>query len=169
MTIGNLVKEYPETAEVLQSYGIHCVGCRASPYETIEQGLTGHGLSSEKIDEILGKLNELVDEDLSLTLTENAVKKIKMLVEEEKAKAMRITVELGGCSGNKYLFTLDKEDPKKGDLIIMQGGVAVFCDKKSLSMINGSEIDYKETLQGAGFKISNPKATNTCGCGDSFR
>ncbi len=169
MKIGEVVEKYPEVVEVLLSYGVHCVGCHVSQYESIEEGLKGHGMTSEKVDEVVEKLNEYVkEEELSLSLTDRAVSKVRTLMVEGKNKALRIKVEAGGCSGNEYVFSLEKEDPREGDLVIVQDSGVVFVDKNSLTKINGSVLDYEDNLQGAGFKISNPNATKVCGCGSSF-
>lgn len=61
-TIGDLIKEYPEAAEIVTSYGLHCVGCHVAFWETLEQGCRGHGMPEEVIDELIGELNEFISE-----------------------------------------------------------------------------------------------------------
>ena len=79
-----------------------------------------------------------------------------------------MTVHPGGCSGYKYEIVLDNATTAQ-DVVIEQQDVKVFIDKSSLAKLNGATIDYVDGLQGAGFKIKNPNATASCGCGSSFR
>lgn len=176
-TIGEIVEKYPQTVDTLLSYGVHCVGCHVSPFESLEDGFRGHGLSEEKIDDAVIKLNEVVQESVKLvpeqkangtiTLAPLAVKKIKEFCSKNDKKAIRIRVMPGGCSG--YTYNLELVDEKLSDEVeIMQDGVTVFIDIKSLDKMDGATIEYKNSLQGAGFKIINPEAKNSCGCGESF-
>lgn len=178
--IADIVEKYPETIEPLMDMGVHCVGCHVSPYETLEGGFKGHGMSDDEVSEAVKKLNEVVAKngsshdkeefDMSkakLGITEKAAKKIKALIEQESMEGLRITVVAGGCSGFKYAMELDNK--KNNDFVVDEKGIKVFLDKSSMEKLNGSRIDYVEALQGAGFKIENPNATKSCGCGNSFR
>lgn len=80
---------------------------------------------------------------------------------------LRVAVNGGGCSGFQYAFDLTRER-KPDDLAIEKGGVTVLIDEVSLQYLAGSEIDYADELIGAAFKIENPNATASCGCGTSF-
>ena len=73
----------------------------------------------------------------------------------------------GGCSGMSYGLDFEKE-PESDDIVVETHGVKLFVDAESDSMLRGAVIDYVDALQGAGFKISNPNAKKTCGCGQSF-
>lgn len=171
MMIGELVQKYPSAAEVLMDEGVHCVGCGAAYFETIEQGLAGHGKSDGEIAEIVKKLNDSIPKesgDESLVITENAAKKAKELLDKrEKDESLRIEVTPGGCAGNEYRFSFTAEK-KDGDEVVEVEGVKFLVDKKSMELLKGSKIDYVDSLSGAGFKISNPNAKSTCGCGQSF-
>jgi len=83
------------------------------------------------------------------------------------AKALRVAVLGGGCSGFSYEFALE-DGPAEGDLVIEQGGQRVLVDPESLPFLEGSVIDFKDELIGARFAVENPNATSTCGCGTSF-
>ena len=104
-----------------------------------------------------------------LTLTDNAVVKIKdILAEESNPKInLRVFVQGGGCSGMQYGFTLD-EDQNEDDFVIEENGVRLLVDSASSMYLQGAKIDYKEELMGANFSIDNPNAQTSCGCGSSF-
>lgn len=174
MTIGELVQKYPSCIEVLMNKGVHCIGCGAAFFETIEEGLKGHGMSDEQVEEVVKQLNEAIPEEVggsdeSVKITEKAVKKLKEILKEQKKEdyGLRIAVIPGGCSGFQYAFDFEKEE-KENDTVVEVDAVKFFVDNESMKKLKGAIIDYVETLQGAGFKISNPNATGTCGCGQSF-
>ena len=100
-----------------------------------------------------------------LTLTDSAVKHLQELLAEkgEPGKALRIYVEKGGCAGMSYEMKLD--DPGEGDFSEGREGVQVVVDPVSLPFVSGSTIDYTDDLAGAGFRILNPRAVRSCGCG----
>ena len=103
----------------------------------------------------------------NLLVTSNAAKKIIELSKKKEKKMLRISVTGGGCQGFQY--NLDMEDKyEKKDIIIKKNNALVVIDKNSLDLIKGSEIDFVEDLIGSRFKIYNPKATSSCGCGTSF-
>ena len=174
MTIGDFVKEYPSLTPILLNEGVHCVGCGASYWETIEQGLAGHGKTDKEIDIVIKKLNKNIPKESQssgkLIITENAAKQVKAYLKKQKKEdsGLRIATEKGGCSGNQYVFKIDNKQ-KENDEVIEVKGVKFFVDKDSLQQLKGSKVDYVESLQESGFKISNPNATKTCGCGQSFR
>lgn len=103
-----------------------------------------------------------------VTLTENATSKVKTLLsDKEEGTALRLFIKSGGCSGFSYGMALDR--PKEQDTIIEHNGITVLVDAESVQHINGAEVDYVDSMMGAGFKINNPNAVSTCGCGSSFR
>jgi len=103
-----------------------------------------------------------------ITLTESAAKKVGELEKENGGggKRLRIFVESGGCSGFQYGMSFDVE--KDGDRVLDSQGVSFLMVPKSLSYMDGSEIDFDDGLHGKGFEIRNPNAESTCGCGKSF-
>jgi len=103
-----------------------------------------------------------------VTLTPTAVDKVKAIMTQRgEHGGLRISVVGGGCSGYQYQMTLDK-DSNEEDKIVEQDGIRMFIDPRSLLYLNGTIVDYVETLTGAGFKFDNPNARGTCGCGESF-
>ena len=104
-----------------------------------------------------------------MTLTDNAVKKIKDLIAEENNPDinLRVFVEGGGCSGMQYGFTFD-ENKNDDDTEVKKDDCNILVDSISLQYLQEAEIDYTESIQGSQFKIHNPNATASCGCGSSF-
>jgi len=106
--------------------------------------------------------------DYGLTMTESAAKRIKYLVGQESAPVMlRVSVLGGGCSGFQYSFSLDDTE-NADDLKIEREDAVILIDDMSVSLLQGSEVDFYEGLDGSMFTISNPNATASCGCGTSF-
>jgi iron-sulfur cluster insertion protein len=104
-----------------------------------------------------------------ITVTPAASAKITHILAEEGAKALRIFVQGGGCSGFQYGFTLENNPPAEDDLEIAEiNGFYVYIDTMSMQYLDSAVIDYKEELMGARFVIDNPNVTATCGCGSSF-
>jgi iron-sulfur cluster assembly accessory protein len=106
-----------------------------------------------------------------LTLTERAAEKIRGLQAEEPtgdAAVLRVAIQGGGCSGFEYALGFDR-GPQEGDHELEFHGVRVVVDPFSAPYLQGSTVDFLETLQESGFKIDNPNATSSCGCGSSFQ
>jgi len=104
----------------------------------------------------------------SVTLTERAARRIGEILKREPSGAMlRVSVEGGGCSGFQYKFDFD-QTRADDDLVLARDGVIVLIDALSQQYMAGAEIDYVDDLIGASFKINNPVATSSCGCGTSF-
>ena len=103
-----------------------------------------------------------------VVLTERAARRIADILKEEPEKTMlRLAVTGGGCSGFQYDFCLD-DVRTDDDLMIARLGAVVLIDPVSLDFLKGSEIDFVEEMIGASFKVTNPNATASCGCGTSF-
>ena len=101
-------------------------------------------------------------------VTDPAFRQLKTIVDdqEDRTKGLRIYVENGGCAGLQYGMGLDHA--KEGDEIVERDGVKVIVAGDSVQFLNGSTIDYSDDLAGAGFRINNPNAVRSCGCGTSF-
>ena len=104
-----------------------------------------------------------------MTLTDGATTKVSDLLAQEAndALALRVAVRPGGCSGYSYEMFFDSE-LADDDVVAQQGAVKVVVDSASAELLKGATLEYTDGLQGAGFNISNPNATRTCGCGSSF-
>ena len=108
-------------------------------------------------------------EDRQIVVTENAARRIAALRTQEEADGafLRIAVSGGGCSGFQYGFTFD-DQRSDDDFVFERDGIAVVVDDVSLGLLNGAEVDFVEDLMGASFRINNPNAASSCGCGNSF-
>ena len=103
-----------------------------------------------------------------ITVTERAARRIGEILRREPAGTMlRLSVEGGGCSGFQYKFDMERAQGDD-DVTITRDGVTVLIDRISLGYLAGSEIDFVDDLIGASFRVNNPKATASCGCGTSF-
>lgn len=103
-----------------------------------------------------------------VTLSERAARRIaKILSSEPDGTALRVSVSGGGCSGFQYGFDLDRTRGDD-DIVVQRDGAVVLIDTVSLPYMDGSEIDFVDDLIGQAFKINNPHATASCGCGTSF-
>ena len=99
-----------------------------------------------------------------------AVTKVKELIQKENKGSdfgLRVEVIPGGCSGMSYDLSFDNQQ-RKDDEIILKEGLKIFVDRNSLKFMQGAKIDFVDSIHGTGFKIDNPMATKTCGCGNSF-
>jgi iron-sulfur cluster assembly protein len=105
-----------------------------------------------------------------VTLSDAAATKLRDLTKEETNPSigLRVYVYSGGCSGYRYGMMLE-DAPTADDRVLESNGVKVYVDGQSVSLLQGSEIDYVDTLMGAGFTVNNPNAVTACGCGSSFR
>ena len=184
MTIAEILQisptKAPIMAEIMTSAGLHCVGCGASTFETLEQGLLGHGYSEEQLQEILIALNDALDaptmehshdeeEITPVSFTENGITKVKDIMKQEGKEGwgLRVGVAPGGCSGYSYELAFEEKE-REDDKVLDQDGVKLFVDKESYNMLNGVKVDFVNTLNESGFKFSNPNAKSGCGCGKSF-
>lgn len=103
---------------------------------------------------------------MAITLSDNAVRKIRSLVSDDEKKGLRVKVVGGGCSGLQYRMDLDEE--RTGDKIFERDGAKLLVDRKSFLYLNGTELDYEEELMTSGFNLRNPNVKRSCGCGSSF-
>ena len=105
-----------------------------------------------------------------VSLTDAAAAKLAVLTKEEAAPeiGLRVYVYSGGCSGYRYGMMLE-DAPTPEDKVLQASGIKVYVDGQSIDLLQGSQIDYVDTLMGAGFTVNNPNAVTACGCGSSFR
>jgi len=105
-----------------------------------------------------------------VVLSEAAAGKLQELVtaEQNPQMGLRVYVYSGGCSGFRYGMMLE-DQPSHEDVTVESRGIKVYVDRNSTQYLTGSEIDYLDTLMGAGFTVNNPNAVSGCGCGSSFR
>jgi len=105
-----------------------------------------------------------------ISITERAAQEVRRIIAEQnlpEATALRVGVKGGGCSGFSYTLGFD-DHVAETDQISEIDGIKVVCDPKSFLYLNGTQIDFEDSLMGRGFKFGNPNASKTCGCGESF-
>ena len=114
-------------------------------------------------------MDTAIETDVVVSLTESAAQQVKVLLADEKecaGKTLRVFVEGGGCSGMQYGMVFDEK--RDDDFSAQFFGVSVLVDPFSADFLRGAVVDFKDELNGGGFKITNPKARQSCGCGKSF-
>ena len=119
---------------------------------------------------ILCEVTESETPRAAINLTDTAAGKVAELLggqDDSEGQALRVAVRGGGCSGFQYALAFDRA--KDDDHVFEVDGVAVIVDKVSMQFVFGSEVDYVEGLQGAGFQVNNPNVVAACGCGSSFQ
>jgi len=202
MLIAEILSENPEKAqllsEIMLDFGIHCIGCGAAAFETLEQGVLGHGFSEEDLNKLVKQINEVLEaktgnffnhspkrgqmkensksektkniKNFSLKFTKTAIEKIKQILKHEKKESgiLRISVLSGGCSGLVYNLEIINK-PIKSDLNFKKSDINIAVAKDGIEMLDGIEIDFVDNLNESGFKFNNPNAEKSCGCGKSFR
>ncbi|MDP1881004.1 MAG: iron-sulfur cluster assembly accessory protein [Parachlamydiaceae bacterium] len=175
MTIEQILVMFPFKAQRLSqeitNAGLHCVGCHAAVWETLEGGMLSHGKTEEQIDELVRRLNALLAEKVdldSITLTTRAAEKFLQILSEEGKQGwgLRFSEEMAGCNGFEYVLDFS-EKADENDENFTSHGIEIHVKKATLPRLIGCEIDYVEGLRGSGFKISNPNVSSSCGCGSS--
>lgn len=111
-----------------------------------------------------------IEPTYQISLTERAATELRTLMaENQKADAaLRVWVAGGGCSGLQYGMALDDQAPESDDIVLEHEGIKIFVDELSLRYMTGAVVDYVDDVLGGGFKIENPNAVKSCGCGSSF-
>jgi iron-sulfur cluster assembly protein len=106
---------------------------------------------------------------VNISLTDKAANRLKDIIKSKGENlALRVMVRTGGCSGFEYGMALERS-PRPDDNVAEQDGVRVVIDANSMQFLDGSTIDYVDSLMGGGFAINNPNAVSSCGCGQSFK
>ena len=115
-------------------------------------------------------LTEIVEQTTEINLTPGAIKRVRSLLQEKDVDgySLRVFVSGGGCSGMQYGMGLEPE-PRETDTLYKFDDVSVVIDPQSMGYLTGATIDYVDDLMGGGFKIENPQAVSSCGCGHSFK
>lgn len=175
MTISDILAMFPDKAQHLSqeitNAGLHCVGCNASKYETLEAGMMGHGKSRDEVKSLVEKLNALLSRKMdrtTITLTPSAAQKFMEFAaaEGKQGFALRFDEELAGCSGFEYVLDFS-EKAEADDQVFTSQGIEIHVKKKKVNKLLGATIDYMNGIRDSGFKIINPNVASSCGCGSS--
>jgi len=175
MTIEEIFARFPhksqKLAQEMTNAGLHCVGCGAAVWETLEAGMLSHGFSLEDVNAMVDRLNGILAQKLdlsSITLTKRAADKYKQILQEEGKAGwgLRFGDKAAGCSGFEYVLDYS-EKAEADDKTFLSEGVEIHVHGADVGRLIGSEIDFVDGLNGSGFKISNPNVKGSCGCGKS--
>ena len=175
MTIEEILSNFPhkaqKLAQELTNAGLHCVGCQAATWETLEVGMLGHGMSQDDIKKLTAKLNNVLLEKTdsnTITLTPRAAKKYLQILEEEGkiGWGVRFTEKMAGCNGFEYVLDYS-EKALEDDAVFISQEIEIHIKKDLVDRLLGSEIDFIDALQNSGFKVTNPNVRSACGCGTS--
>jgi len=162
-TIQNVFDTFPDRAqklaEIMTSNGLHCVGCHASVFETLEQGILGHGFSEEKLGQMLGALNEVVSGEVeiaTISLSVRAAQTIKDLLAKEGKAEWGLRFGLSPHSEDfEYELTF-REEAMPGEKTLEDNDMKIFVSQLDWPKLVNTKIDFVENDEGAGFKINNP-------------
>ena len=175
MTIEQILSLFPfkaqKLAQEITRAGLHCVGCHAATWETLEAGMLGHGMGEDQINTLVERLNALLQEETdrsTISITARAAKKYLDILQEDGKPGWGIRFEerMAGCSGFEYVLDFS-EKAEENDEVFVSNGIEIHVENNMVPRLLGSEIDYVHGLQGPGLKISNPNASSSCGCGSS--
>ncbi len=176
MIVADIVGMFPEAADIITSYGLHCVGCHVNAYETIGQGLLGHGYPEEHLQSLLDELNAFLSEStedekplakeaekMKVTASTFALKKIQEIAKQEKRSViiLRVEVKRAGDALKHGINFIDEQEIKPTEKIFsfLKGKVRIVADKKNYKITDGLEVGYVEEKDRAGFKMKNPHAS----------
>ena len=156
--IAEALRIAPESGRLLFEEGVQCIGCGASAYETIEEGMLAHGKTEEEINNIVEEINKLIPKKIyygNFAITDKAVKKLKeMLAEAKKEKSLRIVVI---TKGEEYDYDFSMvEEGEPDDKTITKEGLTINIEKNSEKALKGAVLDIVTTINGEGFHIDNP-------------
>ncbi|MFA6915893.1 MAG: iron-sulfur cluster assembly accessory protein [Parachlamydiales bacterium] len=177
MTIQEILSLFPQKsqrlAQEITNAGLHCVGCHAATWETLEAGMRSHGYDEAAITRLLKKLNAVMKSDFkadksTVTLTPKAAEKFLEFSQAEGKQgcALFFSDKLEGCSGFTYILDFsDKAGPN--DSIFTSHGIEIHVPNDRLDRLVGSVIDFVQTLSSTGFYVENPNTASSCGCGSS--
>ena len=175
MTIADIFTQFPEKgqklAQEMSNFGLQCAGCSASTTETLEVGVLSHGYLEKDLEELVSRLNAILDEPLNLgtiAFTKRGAERFKSVLKSENKEgwSLRLSDKPGGCGGFEYVLDFS-EKANDDDEVFSSEGLEIHVAKSRLDRLRGSVIDFVDGLNGAGFKISNPNVQGSCSCGRS--
>lgn len=194
MLIGDVINRLPESAEIMQDFGLHCTSCSVNVFEPLKMGALSHGIEEAVVDEMIRRINELAwsrrrAPENGIYMTESAATKVREFAKAEAKEGygLKITAHTeavsqkepsrrssGTVASQKEPATVKEpayamdfqEKAVKGEKTFEFHGVEIYVDPESLKNLRGAEIDFIESAYGSGFKITNPNfVKKACGCG----
>lgn len=171
MLIGEILSQLPESAQIMEDYGLHCTSCSVNAFEPLKAGVMSHGIPEETAEELIQKINELAAAKRKaptdgIYVSARAALKIQEFAkaEDKEGYALRITAK--DNDGMEPAYAMDfEEKAKKEDESHEFHGVTILVGPESKANLMGADVDFLETPYGSGFKITNPQFMNQGGCG----
>ena len=172
MTIQNILDLFPMQAEALKkeisAAGLHCIGCQAAVWETLEGGMVTHGKTEGEVDALVSRLNALLQkksDSSTISLTARAAAKFLDISTQENqlGTAIRFAAEVGGCGTLDYVLDFS-EAAGENDAVFISHGIEIHALTTQIAQLLGCEIDFVDDPTGTGFKITNPNVRPSCGC-----
>jgi|SRR3989344_85566 len=169
-SLGTIIKRFSILIPILEEYNIPHQGCH-SPYslslKTAFKKFSKKGTISDFLNILNSKIKDFSEDEFSIS--NEAIDRIKYLSKKNNKKCgLRILVKEGGCAGKEYKFEFE-ENKKENDIVIEENNVKLYIDNESIRFLKDSRLEFVNSLMGGGFRISNPHAKSTCGCGKSFQ
>lgn len=180
MLIGDILNRLPESAQIMQDFGLHCTSCSVNVFEPLKMGAMSHGIAEEVVDEMILRINELAISragtsvydraaEGGIYVTEFAAEKIKEFAKAEGKEDHGLQITAKENSGKEPIYAMDFiKKSEKNDKIFEFHGVQIFIDEESMQNLLGAEVDFIESPYGSGFKISNPNfragKKSACAC-----
>ena len=170
MLVGEILERYPDSAQIMEDFGLHCTSCSVNMFEPLREGALSHGMAEEMADDLIERLNEMavaqhqapVD---GIHVSAKAAKKIQEYSEMEEKNGWALRVTAKDNEGMEPAYGMDfVEKASPEDKSFEFFGVTVVIGPESMENMKGAQIDYLETTFGSGFKITNPKFNKKGGC-----
>jgi iron-sulfur cluster assembly accessory protein len=160
--IGDILNRFPESAQIMNDFGLHCTSCSVNAFEPLRLGALSHGLTEETVDNLIAQINNLANSKRKapldgIYLTERAAKKVAEFAKAEEKEGFGLQIVAKDNGGNEPAYAMDfKEKADKDEKTFKFHGIEVYLGKESFKNMQGAEIDFLETQYGSGFKIDNP-------------
>ncbi len=175
MLIGDVLNRLPDSAQIMQDFGLHCTSCSVNVFEPLKMGAMSHGISEETVDEMIARINDLAlarrrAPDDGIYMTENAATKVKEFAKAEGKEGFGLKITAADNDGREPTYGMDFQEKAGDDEKTFEfHGVSIYLDPESLKNLAGAEVDFIESAYGSGFKITNPNFTGVkksgCACG----
>jgi len=135
MAIAEIIQKHPEAMDIMMKFGLYCIGCHVSAYESLEDGGKAHGMSDADVNRMIKEMNNAVNDNSALSVSKEALKKLREELKDSK-NGLRISE-----NGNKVIIVVKAE---KDDIVLESGGIRIFIEKKSEENLKGKRLDFKD-------------------------
>ncbi len=171
MLIGDILGRYPDAAQIMEDFGLHCTSCSVNAFEPLRAGALSHGMAEETADDLINRLNDMAQamhkapKD-GLYLTPRAAKMIQEFSEKEEKAGWPLRITAKDNDGMEPAYAMDFiEKAEADDKSFTFHDVTLVLNEESFKNMQGADIDYLDTQFGSGFKITNPQFSKGGCCG----